>query len=512
MRETVYVLLDLSEHLLRRWLVIPLLCGLLDVKDRFRGREKLVKAVFVAATMVFYTASNYLPAFTGLLYGNEEGMVDSRESIVPLFISLSLMLAYCLYFYGGRPGMVCYLVVTVYVLNELVMFSCHSLFVAVNGEILDLLVRWVDRGEQFVIENFMLLFNAHQILWQLSYHGVSCFLFYRAGRALGKNLMDARGELAAAQELFLAVPTVAGLCFPLLLRSIMYVYRENQAYFLMDEYPETKLLIPVISILCLLSILLSAYMLRRLSESSEKEMLLEVYQNRLEDMEEHMKDVEHLYEGIRGMRHDMKNHLADLEILLYRERRQQDFASEGAGEEIRRYLDGLCGAMEELDMKCSTGNPVTDVVVSRKMRRAEKENIPFECNFMFPENLGISAFDLSILLNNGLDNALEASKGEKSPFISLDSYTRGNMFLIEIKNAFTGELIRDKTGMSLQTKKANTSMHGLGIKNMGNCAEKYYGTLRWEKRDGEFLLVVMLQGENKNPLAIPVNVSEWRKE
>ena len=84
--------------------------------------------------------------------------------------------------------------------------------------------------------------------------------------------------------------------------------------------------------------------------------------------------------------------------------------------------------------------------------------------------------------------------------------------MIEIKNAFTGELIRDKTGMSLQTKKANTSMHGLGIKNMGNCAEKYYGTLRWEKRDGEFLLVVMLQGENKNPLAIPVNVSEWRKE
>lgn len=114
------------------------------------------------------------------------------------------------------------------------------------------------------------------------------------------------------------------------------------------------------------------------------ELLLEVYRNRIGDMEEHMKDVERLYDGIRGMRHDMKNCVADLEILLQNKKRisaaEECVDHEDPGEyeaEVRRYLDGMCLAIDELDMKCSTGNPVTDVVLSRKIRRAEQEKMPF---------------------------------------------------------------------------------------------------------------------------------------
>lgn len=134
----------------------------------------------------------------------------------------------------------------------------------------------------------------------------------------------------------------------------------------------------------LLSIILSALILKKLVESSEKELLLEVYRNRIGDMEEHMKDVERLYDGIRGMRHDMKNCVADLEILLQNKKRISaagecvDHEDPGEYEaEVRRYLDGMCLAIDELDMKCSTGNPVTDVVLSRKIRRAEQEKMPF---------------------------------------------------------------------------------------------------------------------------------------
>lgn len=226
-------------------------------------------------------------------------------------------------------------------------------------------------------------------------------------------------------------------------------------------------------------------------ESSEKEMLVEVYQNRISDMEEHMKDVEHLYDGIRGMRHDMKNHLADLEILLGQEKN----VSGEYEKEVRRYLDGLCEVMEELDMKCSSGNPVTDVVISRKMRSAGLKRINFENTFIFPEKLGISAFDISILLNNGLDNALEAAEKEEEPSIYLDSYVKGNMFFIEIRNSFTGELFVDEAEKTLLTSKTDGGIHGLGMKNMQSCAEKYFGTLRWESSGKEFLLEIMLQGK-----------------
>lgn len=416
----------------------------------------------------------------------------SRASILPLFISLSIMLVYCLHFYAGRRSRICYIVCTSYTINELVMFTLHSLFVTLMGCVSDFLLYLVMKEDPFMMAHFMLIFTVYEILWKLAYQIAVLFLFYHMIRIFNRNLSYNR-DLSREQEVFLAVPGLMGLCFCILLRSIMYTYNDTGILFLMDEYPESRLLIPMVAGLCLVSILLSTSTLKKLVESSEKEMLVEVYQNRISDMEEHMKDVEHLYDGIRGMRHDMKNYVADLELLL--QHHEED--SGEYREEMRRYLDGLCLAMEELDMKCSTGNPVTDVVLSRKIRRAQQEKIPFECNFIFPEHLGISAFDLSILLNNGLDNALEASAEEENGYIRLDSYTRGNMFFIEIRNRSSKELHVDETGKNLLTNKSDPAVHGLGIKNMKGCAEKYYGTLRWEHSEEEFLLAVMLQGEGE---------------
>ena len=110
---------------------------------------------------------------------------------------------------------------------------------------------------------------------------------------------------------------------------------------------------------------------------------------------------------------------------------KQNLTSDGEYKiEMQKYLDDMCNTMEELDMSCNTGNPVTDVVISRKIRKAGEEKVPIECNFIYPSALNISAFDLSILLNNGLDNALEASEKEQKPYICLDSYVRERMFFI----------------------------------------------------------------------------------
>ncbi len=492
MRNAVYFALDFTGALLRRYLMISLLNRRLTIKNRYRDSRKWISAGFIAIGVVFYMATGYVPFVKKILYGNEEGMMASRASILPLFISLSFMLIYCLHFFTGKKSNIWYLVCTIYTINELVMFTLHSLFVTLMGGVSEFLFYLVMEENPFILDHFMAIFTIFEIAWKLIYQIIVLFLFYHLTGILNRNLICVR-EPNREQKLFLAVPSLMGLCFCILLRSIMYAYNDTEVRFLMDEYPESRLLIPMVSGLCLLSILLSSFILKKLTESSEKEMLVEVYQNRISDMEEHMKDVEHLYDGIRGMRHDMKNYVADLEILLqHREKGSGEY-----GAEIRRYLDGLCMSMEELDMKCCSGNPVTDVVLSRKIRRAQEKKIPFECNFMFPGHLGISAFDLSILLNNGLDNALEASEREENGYIRLDSYVKGNMFFIEIRNRYSGELHPDESGRNLVTNKPDPSIHGLGLKNMKGCAEKYYGTLRWEHKEDEFLLAVMLQGKEK---------------
>lgn len=517
MKEPLYFIQDLFCAVLRRYLMIHVTCGILSLKGRFIKKEKQIAAGYVALSMAFYVAANYLSAFTLLLYGDRRGMLESRRSILPLLLNISLLLVYCLYFYSGKKSKICYTVFTIYTLNELIMFTLHSLFVALLGGVSDILTKQVAEGNEFFLQNYWTIFEIYQFFWNLSFQMLLCLAFYYITKILKQNLIYENKELSRVQELFLAVPSAMGMSIGIMLRSIMYSYKDMDNQFLMDRYPETRLLIPLISGLCIFSIILSAVILRKLVESGEREMLVEIYQNRISDMEEHMKDVEHLYDGIRGMRHDMRNYLTDLGILLQRDERNcGDY-----GKEVQKYLDGLYLSMEELDMKCSTGNPVTDVVISRKMRRAQdgipqdaqdssewgpgrhvgqnpnRRKIPFECNFIFPEGTGISAFDLSILLNNGLDNALEASEREDHPYIRLDSYQKGNMFFIEIRNAFSGRLMLDETGKNLITGKRDSSIHGLGIKNMKNCAEKYYGTLRWEVRNQEFLLAVMLQGKEK---------------
>ncbi len=491
MKEALYFIIDLADHILRRCMIIYLFHGLLVVKGRYIKRERLVEAGFIVFTTFFYMMVNYLPFFKKLFYGSEEGMLESRASILPMFVSLLLMLLYCLYFYSGKKSRICYLVFAACTLNELVLFTLHSLFTLLLKGISAVLVHMAMGGNEFVLQNFPGIFEIVQILWNLTFQIVFLLLLYYAFRILKQNLIYNGRELNNVQELFLAVPCAMGLCFCILLRSIMYAFNGSQINFLMDEYPETNVLIPAVSALCLSLILLSASILKKMVECSEKEVLVEIYQNQISDMEEHMKDVEHLYDGIRGMRHDMKNYVADLEILFKKEHKP-----DGEYEiEMQRYLDGMCNAMEELDMKCNTGNPVTDVVISRKMREAQQDKIPFECNFIFPEKLKISAFDLSILLNNGLDNALEASESEENPFIKLDSYVRERMFFIEIRNAFTGSLKEEETEKSLKTSKKDSALHGLGMKNMKNCAEKYFGALKWKNEDGEFLLTIMLQGK-----------------
>ena len=487
--------LDLAFAMARRYCVISLFLGVLPVKERWAERERWVPPGFVAVSTVFYLIISYLPAIRRIFYGNGDAMLASRASILPMAISLAIMLGYCLFFYSGKRSRICYLVITAYTLNELVMFTIHPLFSLLLNGISVMIEYFVVQGNAFVINNFELIFGLYQTLWQLSFYVALLLMLSYAMRIIKRNLTCAGRELTGVQEVFLAVPSGIGLCFCVMLRSILYAYHGRQIRFLMDEYPETRLLVPVVSGLCLLSIILSALIFKKLVESSEKELLLEVYQNRIGDMEDHMKDVERLYDGIRGMRHDMKNCVADLEVLLQNTKRTSDSGEYEA--EVRRYLGGLCLAIDELDMKCSTGNPVTDVVLSRKIRRAEQERIPFEGDFIFPQGLGISAFDLSILLNNGLDNAIEASQKEKTPYIRLESYVKENMFFIEIRNAFSGSLKEGRQGAVLQTSKPDPEIHGLGIKNMRNCAEKYYGTLKHTSGKGEFLLTVMLQGKEQ---------------
>ncbi len=104
------------------------------------------------------------------------------------------------------------------------------------------------------------------------------------------------------------------------------------------------------------------------------------------------------YDGIRRMKHEMKNHLTNIKGLL----ESGDYGGMG------QYISRMDESMDAFEFSIKTGNAVTDVIVNDRQKAAEKQGIRFRSEFTYPESERYDAYDIGIIVNNLLQNALEA--------------------------------------------------------------------------------------------------------
>ena len=86
--------------------------------------------------------------------------------------------------------------------------------------------------------------------------------------------------------------------------------------------------------------------------------------------------------------------------------------------------------MSSLELTLQTGNPVTDVIVGDMRQRSQNLGIRFQVNFHYADPEAYDAFDMGIILQNLLQNAVEACEkvGEGERFISLTGKRKGRFF------------------------------------------------------------------------------------
>lgn len=443
-----------------------------------RGRALLFVVLYFFVQMFLRGSRIVETLFSFDPYSTKGGAWNMVVSLV-----LSLFLAHLLV--RGGVGVKCYLTALFYAVKELGLLCLYPLYTGIaegyGSHIQDRLAA----EDPFVIEHI------EQILkqWEIGYSYMiaisqSLLLFLMLG-ILKKVLRRDIRRIHRKELLFLGIPAMVGLFLSIILRSLMLRYAGEEPYFLLQENREFYAIIPAASGLCLVSILLSANIFCALARYHEEAGRMMVLEHQLEGLQERIQEVEHLYDGIRGMKHDLKNYVYEVGLL----------AREGRFQEAAGYLDHMQQALDSLDLRYVTGNPVTDVVVNGKYCRAAKMGIDFECDFLFPKSLGISAFDLSIILNNALENALEAcEKLTEGAFIRLRSHVRQGMFILEVENSFNG-ILRTEGGSAFLTTKQERRDHGLGLKNIQNCAEKYYGCAECHVEGGVFRLAVMMRGQ-----------------
>lgn len=369
---------------------------------------------------------------------------------------------------------------------ELIMWMISGLMVEVSYFTNDFeySFEWVVSSVKAIIITFAI----HQVLWSFLF----VLLLYMSVRMLHKVYKRKYEELSKMELLLLLGPVVPLILVRPIIRSYYQLWMEGIGNGSIKENLHAdiyRFLFYIASYAATLILIITYNTIKNIQAERVNNRLLEA---QISDTKLHIRQVEGLYEKMKSIRHDMGNHFQILEQLIEKNKTKE--ASE--------YLNNMKKLEKETETKLKTGNPVTDIIISDFADKMYDNKILFETSYHYPESDKINAFDMSIILNNSLNNAYEAinmidkENSKDCCFISVKSNQKDNIYLIEICNNFDGDILFDKEQNIPFTTK-NSTDHGYGLRNIKEVAKKYYGDIDVELKENNgrkvFRLVVMMQ-------------------
>ena len=206
----------------------------------------------------------------------------------------------------------------------------------------------------------------------------------------------------------------------------------------------------------------------------EKKFLAEQSQYYLEQC----KEVEKLWLNMSAFRHDIKNRY----IL------EKTYLDEGKYEELAKEYENIIGALKSERNNANTGNIFVDAIVNYKASICEENGISFSSSLNLPSSLDVDDTDLSILLGNLLDNAIEANKKiESEKYIYLKINFDNDRLFIYVENPFNGEVKKSILNEYQSTKEDHIN-HGIGLKVIKSVFEKYEGQIDIDATEDKFIV------------------------
>lgn len=299
---------------------------------------------------------------------------------------------------------------------------------------------------------------------------------------INKAYIYKKDEMSVKEMVMLIIPSLVGVTGYGILQYYLMIYERDTGKNLIDTYGFYGALSFLHYLISIVAILVVIVMFQNWKEMQEEQRGQELVLNQISDMKKHIEEVEKLYRDIRSMRHDMGNHIQTLEHLVAHN--NMDDATE--------YLEHLKNEWDEVSPEIKTGSPVIDVILMEKLREAKERQIRFLSDFHYPQNTKLNAFDLSVIMNNALNNCMENVSGD-DPYISISSFRKNSIFMITIKNSFWGQLNFGDSDLPETTKSGRE--HGMGLNNIRRVARMYMGDISLEQGNEEVILSIMMQVE-----------------
>jgi len=228
---------------------------------------------------------------------------------------------------------------------------------------------------------------------------------------------------------------------------------------------DTVFVLSVVLILFLINLLMFYLYDKLLKEESIKyENLMLIQQNDAYEKQALM--VKDFQNNLNGQYHDLLNHLTAI----------KELADIHHLDDLKSYIGNWVSDTKSVRSGLNSNNTIVNAMINSKLYIAGQQNTVLLANVNIPPDIQVSRTDLTIILGNLLDNALEAcaSLPEEDRLIRCDINFQHSILTITVINTYDKSALDIRNGQVFTTKK-DKSLHGIGLGRIHKTAEKYQG-------------------------------------
>lgn len=252
--------------------------------------------------------------------------------------------------------------------------------------------------------------------------------------------------------------------YPLITTAMLTVFLYTSSIYKFSS--EINFIFAILSIGSLFLCCLIFIMSQNFQKQENEIITLQSENQRNEMNQEFYSMLEKKNEEQRILVHDIKNHLIQI-------RNFEDIDS------IYAYVDRLYPDIDKFSYVGISKNKMLDLIISKYATLCESKDIKFSVDVRTANLSYIDDVDLSALMNNLLDNSIEAAENSDDRFIQINIFSKNHMYDgLVIKN--NCDISPEANKGELKTTKQNKNSHGIGTKSIKKIIQKYDIIYGWK--------------------------------
>lgn len=273
-------------------------------------------------------------------------------------------------------------------------------------------------------------------------------------------------------NLFQAIIAIIYIFFELYVVSFIVLLVQN-------NYKKSKFLLIIIGGFFLLNFL-QIYLFKYVSDAKEFEQRELLFEQQKYLMNVYYKNIDEKYINTQKIMHDIKRHI-DL---------ARNYFADGDSKNANKYLDTIEENIRSIGRTFRFQNRILNLIINEKYIICKSKGIEIDVRVQDIEVINMSDYDLTTILSNLLDNAIEACEEmniQVDRKIELHIHEYNEFLIISVRNSVNN--FNYNSGKFISTKKDHL---GMGLVNVRDTVEKYDGNFKIDLNNNNFWVKIVV--------------------